>query len=59
MIILEIFLVLFVIAMISFGKIEVSSQGIKLSVSILGQKYPLFSIVRKKDTDGSGGNVSL
>lgn len=58
MIILEIFFALLVVAVILFGKIEFSTKAFKLSVTIAGRTFPLISILRKKDTNGSD-NVSL
>lgn len=58
MIILEIFFALFVIAMIVFGKIELSSRGLKLSLNIAGRVIPLISIIRKNGDSGND-NVSI
>ena len=57
MIILEIFFALFVIAMIVFGKVEISSKAFKLSLNVAGRVLPLISIVRKKDNGND--NVSI
>jgi|MudIll2142460700_1097286.scaffolds.fasta_scaffold104369_2 hypothetical protein len=58
MIILEIFFALFVIAMILFGKVEFTPKTFKLSINIAGRTFPLISIVKKRDTNGSD-NVSI
>ena len=58
MIVLEIFFVLFVIAMIVFGKVEISSKAFKLSLNVAGRVFPLISIVRKKDSNGND-NISV
>lgn len=57
MIILEFFFVLLVIAMIVFGKVEISSKAFKLSLNVAGRVFPLISIVRKKDNGND--NVSI
>lgn len=58
MIIFEIFLALFVITMLFFGKIEFSSKSLKLSINIAGRNFPLISIIKKKDDSGND-NVSI
>lgn len=58
MILLEIFIPLFIIAMVLFGKIEISSTSFKAFLKIGGWTQPLVSISfgTKKN---SGENVSI
>lgn len=57
MIILEIFFALFIIAMMIFGKIELSPKAFELSMNIAGRNFSLFSIRKKSYSDDD--NVSI
>lgn len=57
MIILEFFFAFFVIAMMIFGKMELSSKEFKLSMNIAGRNFSLFSIRKKGNSDND--NVSI